>query len=58
MGNIKEELTDILKLNDQNIQRIEIKFDNKKITSISVDYATSKSKGGLIGFGADGDKDG
>lgn len=57
MENIKEQLTDILKLNDQNIQRIEIKFDNKKVASISVDYATSKSKGGLIGFGAEVESD-
>ena len=58
MVDIKEDLTNILKLNDQNIQRIEIKFDDKAVTSISVDYATSSSKGGFIGFGTEMQKDG
>ena len=58
MVDIKEDLTNILKLNDQNIQRIEIKFDDKKVISISVDYATNGSGGGFIGFGAEIQKDG
>ncbi len=57
MDKIKEDLIKTLKLKDEDIQRIEVKFDDSKVSSISIDYAVSeeaKKMGFAEGIKADG----
>ena len=56
MNKIKQDLTKILKLKDESIQRIEVKFDDEKLSSVSVEYAIS-DEAKKMGFGSNTKKD-